>query len=760
MSEEQPQKEQQEQQEQQSEEESSSRSFADRFPALHRLGETLFRRRVPFVPQVAQVDCGAACLAMVLGYYGRTVSLDEIHVAAGLTIRGISARALLEAGKRFALIGRAAKVDLDELHLLPAGTVLHWEFRHFVVFERVVRKGVEVVDPSFGRRLVPMEQFGKSFTGIALLFEPSDEFKTGNSSKSSGRYVRMLLQERPTLVRVAVMSLLLQLFSLALPSLTGAVVDRVVPNGDQTLLNILAAGMAALALFQFLSSLVRAHLLLHVRTLLDTRLTLGFLDHLVHLPFSFFQLRSAGDLINRLNSNSTLRELVTAGALSGLLDGSLVLVYLALLFAGSWQIALLAVGLSLLQVLVFAFSKGRQRDLMAKNLEVSASAQNYEVEMFAGIQTLKAMGLENRAVQHWSNLYVDVLNVTLERGRLQAITDSITSTLRMASPLAILTVGAMQVLDGEMSLGQMLALNALAVGFLTPISNLVSIGLQLQVVGSYLERVDDVMRAPREQQPSARRHTPKLLGSVQLENVSFRYGANSPMVVQDVSLRIEPGQFVAVVGRSGAGKSSLAHLMLGLYLPTGGVIRYDGMPLQDMDLQELRQQMGVVLQSPSLFRGDIRRNIAFADPTLPLEKVAEAAARAQVHEDIMAMPMNYETVLSEMGASLSGGQRQRLAIARALVHEPAILLLDEATNALDAKTERAVQDALAKLKCTRVVIAHRLSTIREADVILVMNQGKLVEKGRHEELMALGGHYAELVAAQERSSPERISKAG
>jgi ABC-type bacteriocin/lantibiotic exporter with double-glycine peptidase domain len=277
--------------------------------------------------------------------------------------------------------------------------------------------------------------------------------------------------------------------------------------------------------------------------------------------------------------------------------------------------------------------------------------------------------------------------------------------------------------------------------------------------------VDDVLRAPREQVPATTRRTPKLQGSIQVENVSFRYSPYAPLVVQDVSVEIQPGQFVAIVGRSGAGKSSLAHLMLGLYLPTGGAIRYDGTPIQDMDLQEMRQQMGVVLQSPSLFRGDIRRNIAYADPTLPLEQVVEAAKRAQVHDDIVAMPMNYETVLSEMGVSLSGGQRQRIAIARALVHHPAILLLDEATNALDAKTERAVQDALSQLRCTRVVIAHRLSTIQGADVILVMNQGRLVERGTHDELMSQRGYYFELVSSQDRTSasspvPERTAKVG
>jgi ABC-type bacteriocin/lantibiotic exporter with double-glycine peptidase domain len=724
-------------------------SWSERFPALGRLGATLRRRRIPYVAQLTTVDCGAACIAMVLGYWGRYVALDEVHAAAGLTIRGISARALLEAGRRFGLVGRAVQADMDQLHLLEPGAVLHWEFRHFVVFERVVRGGAEVVDPAIGRRFVPTEQLRKSFTGVALLFEPSETFETARPRRGPRRYLRLLLEERPALLRVAVMSLLLQLFALALPSLTGAVVDRVLPSGDLPLLGILGAGMAVLVVFQFLSSLVRAHLLLQLRTHLDARLTLGFLDHLVHLPFSFFQLRSAGDLMNRLNSNTTVRELLTSGALSALLDGGLVLLYLALLFAGSPRMGMLVAGLALLQYGVFAFAARRQRELMAQNLEVSASAQNYEVEMFTGVQTLKAMGLEDRAVQHWSNLYVDVLNVSLERGRLAALTDSLTATLRMASPLVVLAVGTLLVMEGTLTLGEMLALNALAAGFLVPVSNLVTTAFQLQLVSSYLTRVDDVLQATAEQPPGVTRRGHRLQGRIEVENVSFRYGPYSPLVVQDVSVTIEPGQFVAIVGSSGAGKSSLAHLLLGLYLPTSGTIRYDGVPLTELELKELRQQVGVVLQAPSLFRGDIRRNIAYADAQLPLDQVQAAAKRAQVHEDITAMPMGYETVLSEMGSSLSGGQRQRLALARALVSTPAILLLDEATNALDARTERAVQDAIAELKCTRVVIAHRLSTVKNADLILVMKGGRLVERGTHAELLARGGDYAELVAAQE-----------
>jgi ATP-binding cassette, subfamily B, bacterial len=408
-------------------------------------------------------------------------------------------------------------------------------------------------------------------------------------------------------------------------------------------------------------------------------------------------------------------------------------------------------------VLVFVFSRGRQRDLMARDLEVSAGAQNYEVELFTGIQTLKAMGLEDRAVQHWSNLYVDVLNVSLERGRLVALTDAFTNTLRMAAPLIILCVGTVLVLDGTLTLGEMMALNALAGNFLTPISNLVASAFQFQLVGSYLERVDDVLRTTPEQADTKVIQAHKLTGNISLDRVSFRYGPKAPLVVQDITLEIRKGQFVAIVGRSGAGKSTLANLQLGLYLPTAGTIRYDGVSLHEMDLHEVRRQLGVVLQTPSLFRGDIRRNIGNADPSISLEKITEAAKRAQIHEEIMAMPMNYETVLSEMGSSLSGGQRQRLALARAMVHDPAILLLDEATNALDVKTERAVQDAIAELHCTRVVIAHRLSTIQSADVILVMDQGRLVEQGRHSELLERKGPYYELIMAQQPTNHQEAA---
>ncbi len=325
-----------------------------------------------------------------------------------------------------------------------------------------------------------------------------------------------------------------------------------------------------------------------------------------------------------------------------------------------------------------------------------------------------------------------------------------TSTLRLGSPLCILGYGAYSVLEGNLSLGTMLALSALAAGFLGPLSNLVSTFGQLQLLRSYTERIDDVLDTAPEQDRRRVRPAPPLQGQITLEGVSFRYAPLSPPVVREVSLCIEPGQFVALVGRSGSGKSTLASLLLGLYAPTTGRILYDGVDLAELDLRSVRRQLGIVTQQPYLFGGTLRSNIALSDPTLSLDAVVEAARRARLHDEIMALPMRYDTLLLDRGASLSGGQRQRVALARALVRRPAILLLDEATSALDAVTEAEVQAELVRLQCTRIVIAHRLSTVASADLILVMEDGVVVEQGRHADLIAKGGAYARLVAAQQK----------
>jgi len=730
----------------------SRSALSERFPALAKLGVGS-RRKIPWIPQGAETDCGAACLTMTLAYFGKHLPLEEVRARAFEGRDGASARFLLEAARDFGLRGRAVSVpEVADLRHLSRASILHWGFTHFVVFDRVTRAGAIIVDPSGGRREVSREEIGCQMTGVAVLLEPSEEFEPERKTKRFGtaRFVAELLRRSGMLFRVLKVSVLLQVLALALPLLTGLVVDQVVPHQDIDLLQLLAIGFVGLIGFRFLSSLVRALFLVQLRTEMDAKITLEFLDHMIDLPYSFFQNRTTGDLMMRLNSNATVREMLTGGVLSASLDGLVATLYLVLLLVASSTLGILVAILGAARVALFLLARRRYSALMTASLESQARSRGFQVQMLAGIQTLKAAGAEKDAVQRWSNLFVDELNVSASQGRLSAWSDAVLDALTMGSPLIVLLFGSNLVLDGDLTLGTMLALSALAAGFLAPLSTLVSTGFQFEMLKSYVARIDDVLCVEKETAESGTELArPDLSGEIRLENVAFRYGARGPLVLSDVSLDIAAGSFVALVGTSGAGKTTLASLMLGLYRPAQGRLLFDGLDLEQLDLRWIRRRFGVVTQEPYLFNSTIRSNIALANPSLSQEEIVAAARSAQIHEEILAMPMGYDTVLGHDGSSISGGQRQRVALARALANRPSLLLLDEATSSLDAITEQRVHQELDRLHCTRIVIAHRLSTIRSADQIIVVDKGRVVEAGSYEELTALGGAFADLIAAQQ-----------
>ena len=723
---------------------------ADRFPELERLGDHPRKRRIPYVAQMMATDCGAACLAMVLAYHGRRRRLADVRGVMAPGRDGATALAIVDAASYFGLRPRGVRLEVEQIDQLPPGTILHWEFNHFVVLERTLRDRVDIVDPAVGRRRVTRAQLGASFTGVAVLIEPGEQLEAEAAAEARPvwRQLRRLLGESGDWWRILATSAILQLFALALPIMTGAVVDSVVPRGDYHLLIVLGAALGGMVGAHLLASMIRAHLLIHLRTIFDSRMTLAFLEHLLGLPYVFFQQRPAGDLMMRVNSNAVIRETLTSGALSTLIDGLLVALYVLVIFCVSSTFGALVLLLGIAQLLVLWLARSRQRELLSQTLQTQAAAESYLVELLAGMESLKSSGNEARAGRRWSGLFVDQLNVSIARSRVGALIDSVISTLRMASPLIVLGFGAVQALDGAMSLGTVLGLCALAGAFLGPLGSLVTTAGQMQLLGSYVERIEDVLGAALEQPPGRICMVHQARGRVTLDRVSFRYAPSSPPVVRDISIDILPGQFVAIVGPSGSGKSTLGSLLLGLYPPCEGRVAYDGVNLADIDLRSLRRQLGVVNQRAHLFSASIRDNIAGGDPDVSLDDIAEAARRAHIGAEIKTMPMGYETLCLGGGASLSGGQRQRIALARALVRRPAIILLDEATSALDAMTERAVQDELTALSCTRIVIAHRLSTVRRADLILVLDGGQIVERGRHAELMDLNGSYARLIGAQ------------
>ncbi len=732
----------------------------ERFPALDRVALVPSRKRIPLVRQMAATDCGAAALAMVLGFHGKQVALEEVRKQLEPGRGGATAASILQLGRKYGLRSRGVRVEMEDLDYLPSGTLLYWEFHHFVVLQRVKRRSIEIVDPAFGRRTVSREKFRRFFTGVALILEPTEAFDRGESRPKAKRIAglfKLILQQRELLARIVSTSLLVQILSLAMPLLTGVLIDRVVPQRDYKLLAVITIGYCLFQLFNAIAGFVRAHLMIHLRTQLEVRFTLGFLDHLVELPYSYFQQHTSGDLMIRLGSNSAVRDILTSTTLSAFMDGSMASVYMVLLLLANAPLTLMVLALALARFALMTLIRWRQRQFLAESLENSARSQTYQVEMLSGMETLKAMGLEHRAAENWSNVFVDGLNISIKRARLDAIFNALLGMLGTLSTLALMFYGAYLVLGGALTLGTMMAFSALAGGFLMPLNNLVSAALQLQMVEIYLERLNDVMDTPPEQDLSSVVASGPLQGAVELDGVSFRYGSQEPWVLHEVSLGIASGLRIALVGRTGSGKSTVARLMAGLYDPTSGRILFDGHDLRNLNRRAVRSQLGIVTQETQLFGGSIRRNIALADPSMTLDRVVEAAKLAGIHDDIMAMSMGYETPLTDRGLSLSGGQRQRLALARALANDPKLLILDEATSQLDAVTEAKVNQNLASLRCTRIVIAHRLSTVRDADRIFVMETGKVVEQGRHDELMELRGTYAKLVEAQ-RDRPARLER--
>jgi len=707
------------------------------------------RRAIPYIAQAEMADCGAAALAMALGYHGRHVSLAEMHEATGTGRDGVDALRLAEAASSYGLRARGVATELDDLRVLPRGTVLHWGAAHFVVLDSASRRGVTVVDPAAGRYRIGWQAVDDLYSGVAIMLEPTDTFAAGGRRVPGAlHHARRMLVHSSGIGKVLATSVVVRLMVLAVPVLTGVIVDRVVPANDSHLLKVLAAVMVALIGYSMVATFLRAHLLLRLRSRLDVNMTLGFLEHLVDLPYAFFLKRSSGDLMMRLRSNATVREILTSGTIAALLDGVLATLYLVAIFVLSPLLGFLVTVLAAAQVTVLLLARRSNIHLMGESLATEAKSQSYAYEMFSAVETLKAAGAERRAVSHWTNLFVAELNVSLRRGRLSAAVETAMHGMALLSPIAVLLVGAHLVGSGQLSLGTMLALAALSTAFLEPLATLVATALQVQLLGSYLARLDDVLSTPTETAGRELRHAPQLNGAVRAEQLTFQYTSHGPPAIDRVDLEVSPGQVLAIVGRSGSGKSTLGRLLLGLYQPSSGRVVLDGIDLASLHPRSVRSQIGVVTQDPYIFGLSIRDNLALGDPGLAMDRLQTAAELACVADDIDAMPMGWDTPLVDAGASLSGGQRQRLALARALAPQPRILLLDEATSNLDTVTEAKVHANIAQLGCTVIMIAHRLATVIDADRIVVMDAGRVVEVGCHRELLAASGHYAQLVAGQ------------
>ena len=714
--------------------------------------QEMFRRRVPELLQMNTVECGAACLAMILNYYGRKTSVSEIHKNAGVGRDGLSALSLVQTARRYGLKVRTISLAVNDFRLVDLPAIIYWQFNHFLVLERWSSSCVDVVDPASGRKRLTVQEFDAGFTGIVMMFEPNMEFDTHQTSAPSlslRTYLMQYLKQSPfVFLQIMLASLLLQAFGLVVPFFTKVVIDQILPHKMIAILPLFGIGLLLILLSQLVTMFIRASLLIYLQARIDASLTSNFFENLLKLPLRFFQQRSSGDILARVASNTNIRNLISNQLVSTLLDGSVVIIYLLILLSLSFTFGIIALVVGVFQVLLLLGTHGPVRRLARRELDAIGEAQGYITEMLTGIETLKATGAEQKAFQRWSNLFIKQLNVSVRLNFMTSIISTFIGILNVFTPLALLWVGAIEILNGTIQTGTMLALSVLVSEFLAPLTSLANSGQMFQVARSHIERLTDVMEAEAEHYMQQVREPPILTGEIALKQVSFQYDPNAPKVLQDITIHVNPGEKIAIVGRTGSGKSTLGKLLLGLCLPTEGEIFYDGIPLPQLNFQSVRAQFGAVMQDTHVFSGSIRENIAFKHADIPLEQVVKAAQVAALHEDIQQMPMRYETFISEGGNALSGGQRQRLALACALVHEPAILLLDEATSSLDVVTERRIEQNLKNLKCTQIIIAHRLSTICMADCILVLDEGRIVESGSHQELLDKKGYYANLIRNQ------------
>ena len=695
---------------------------------LRKLDLRIFKR-IPVVFQTEASECGLAWLSMICSFYGKQVDLLQLRQQFNLSSRGVNLHAIKAIASELEMSSRALSVDLQELHAVRKPCILHWDFNHFVVLIKVDKNSAVIHDPAFGRRVISMPELSQHFTGVVLEVWPGTTFsvqKKQNRLKAS-TLLKNINGLMTSLAKIFFLSLVIELISLLLPVGTQLVTDNVIASGDYGLLNIICLGLFILILLRLTISIIRSWTMLILGTLIDVQWSFSLFSHLIKLPTTFFERRKLGDIQSRFHSLDVIRATFTTGLTGSIIDTLMLMGLLVMMFLYNLQLSMIVVSFTAIYTFIRFATYRYYRQLSEEELIKEARLNSYFMETLYGIATIKIQGMTDLRINNWFNLFSDKVNTGIRLTRMDLFFGGVVSFIAACDQIVILWVSGRLMMDSHLTIGMFIAFNTFRSQFYDRINALINFIIQLKLINLYNERVADIaLQEASSSTATSPLRLPHGALTLETQDLTYRYDNHADPIFSKLNLTIHAGESIAITGVSGAGKSTLMKVLCGLFEPSNGCVRINGIDIKQLGFEHYAERIACIMQEDKLFSGSIKENITGFRPDIDEQWMVQCAIASHIHNDILKLPMGYETLIGELGEGLSGGQKQRIYIARALYRKPGILFMDEATSHLDKTSESQVNQSIQEMNITRIIIAHRETTISSADRVFVINGAELL----------------------------------